>query len=534
MKFKRLLLAFLCLLLPIGIRAFWYYRGLPNRNRQVEIPNYQEILILHPVLSTPLAETNQTNVSSHVKKRILFDFSHRNQFTYDEIESLRNNLIWRSAEVVSLEYEEDLAPQLTKADAFVILAPTSFYSPYEIELIEEFVHRGGRLLVVADPTRSFSEYESGREESVILTNEILQPFQLAFRNDYVYNLRINEGNFRNIFVQPAEEHSLSSGISELVFYTSHSLDSRATMVFTSSQGSQSSLEDREKTVSVASLDKSGDVLALGDMTFMTSPYNHIADNNLLIQNIADFLMNGSREIQLADFPNLFRRNIGIILNEDFELVAHLISIISDIKYQYAQDDIDVAIIESSSKDFDLIYLGTYPPDGDIKKISDQMGINFDSSSATTTPTVVPTRTPEPESEAEFDGYDSSSGLYESINSESQSNESYIYIPELGNIPAGKFGIVILNVDKNRVNLLLLGNSKENAVDLLAFLLNESLYNCLSTDFVAICEQDSFGSFYDDEYSEPLDSDWEELEYETDYLTPEPAFTQTPTPSSAPG
>ena len=401
------------------------------------------------------------------------------------------------------------------------------------------MNRGGRLLVVADPTRSFSEYEEGREESVILSNEILQPFRLAFRNDYVYNLRINEGNFRNIFVQPVENHSLTKGIEELVFYASHSLDNRTEMIFSGGPGAQSSLEDREETVSVASIDNSGNVLAIGDMTFMTTPYNQIADNNLLIENIAYFLINGERQIQISDFPNLFRRNIGIILDKNLKLEPDLVSVISEIKEQYARDDINVEILEAKQDGYDLVYLGIYPPEGELDKMVGKFGIRFetdfssDLSSSTPTPSPAQISTPKPDVDAVEEEEEILPLNDELADSEIPSEDSLFYIPGIGNIPEGKFGIIAINQENSHINLILLASNQENAIDLLALLLDEFLFDCLSTDLVAICEQYPFSSKYDDPYEDPSDSSWEELPEETDLLldeaTPTPTLSVSPEP-----
>jgi len=537
MKTKRLLIALLCLLIPIAARGIWYYRGFPSRPQQINSPDYQKILITHPTLSTPAVEIDSLIDSNELQKRVIFDLSHRNQFTYDEVEALRNNLIWRNVEVISSEDGHDLTSQLTKADAFVILAPTSYFELYEIEAIEEFVDRGGRLLVVADPTRSFSEYEEGREESVILTNEILQPFRLSFRNDYVYNLQKNEGNFRNIFVQSAENHPLNNEIEELVFYASHSLDNRTKTVFSAGPGAQSSLEDREETVSVASVDKSGNVLAIGDMTFITTPYNQIADNDLLIKNIADFLINGDRQIQISDFPNLFRQNIGIILGENLQLEPDLISVISDIKDQYAQDDLEVEILEAEQENYDLIYLGIYPPEGDLDEFAGKLGILFDigpsgdplSLTPIPTPTKIFTTTPE------VNDFEEAGGIFpsddETIDSRTLIEDSQTYIPGIGNIPEGKFGIIAIKQEENQNNILFLSSDEDNAADLLALLLDDSLFGCLSTDLIAICEQDSFSYSSDYPDEEPTDPNWEELSEESDLLLDE--VTPTPTHSVSP-
>ena len=287
MRIKRLALALGCLILPFLLRGLWFYRGVYLPSNKVNSPDFSEFSVIQPPLSTaPAFEP----ISSGQGKRILFDQAHNNKYTLAEIETLRNQLLQQGAEILEAKPKSNLSELLKGTDAYVIITPTDFFTEKELQAVEDFVNRGGRLLVIADPTRSFSEYDTEREESVILTNEILKPFQISFRNDYVYSLTKNEGNYRNIYVKPADNNLLTNNVNNLVFYAAHSLETLSGVILTGDETSLSSLDDQGSKLPVAALDESGNVLVIGDMTFMSTPYNEVADNYQLIINISSFLI----------------------------------------------------------------------------------------------------------------------------------------------------------------------------------------------------------------------------------------------------
>ena len=389
-KRSLIIIALAAFILPILIRGGWFYRGIYSGNNNIKMPDYETFTLSQPTIATP-AEINYEPEMD--KKVILFDQAHTNQYTLAEVDSLRNQLIAKGAEVAILEPKGYFSETLNKADAFVVITPVHYFSYEEIEQIEEFVHRGGRLVVIADPTRSYSEYDVEREDSVILINELLQPYQLSFRNDYAYNLTHNEGNYRNIFVYPNGKNELTNSVSELVFYGSHTLEKNIDKVLAGEENTLSSLDDSGGELPIAALDDSGNVLVIGDMTFMSNPYYQVADNYQFVQNIADFLVNGERTRNLYDFPSLFNQDIAIALTSEIELDKDIISIVADIKDQYNKDDLSVTLSNKIASGIDRIVLGIYPPDEDLDNEIHDLGIVFDLNAPTATPSPTPTLTP---------------------------------------------------------------------------------------------------------------------------------------------
>ena len=448
-----------------------------------------------------------------------------------EIEALRDQFLWKGAEIIMLEGESELELLLKKSDAFVIISPTEFFSETEVELIEEFVNRGGRLLVIADPTRSITEYATEREESVIIANEILAPYRISIKNDYVYNLAENEGNFRNVIINSPENNFLTRNISEIVFYAAHSLSASTEPLLTGSENTLSSLDDAAFEISLAATDTSQNVLVMGDMTFMVTPYNQVLDNFQLILNIADFLYGGTREKRLDDFPYLFKRDIGLIFHGDIDLDENLIKKVADLKSLYAPDDISLSILEEPIDGFDCIHLGIYPPGEDLEAYTEKFGIQFKLSDGTAMPLLTPTLINET---TDGDGLEQ-----EDTNGESPADEeenhvgNFFRIPGFGNVPDSGFGYFLLDSREGSIHLILLADSQENAINLLSLFSGGSLSGCLIHENIAVCEQDAQAEGMPSPQPDILEEPLMEEAIEGQILTPTAIPTETPIPTSVP-
>jgi hypothetical protein len=508
MKKQRLLIGLICLALPILLRTVWFYHGIYLGNPDVRIPEYDALSIPQPALSTLPAPEPASNSK---KVTVLFDQAHVNKFTLAEIEPFRNYLLSQGAEILSMDYADALASLLKKSDAFVIITPTKEYSDQDIEAIEEFVLRGGRLVVVADPTRSYSEYDTEREESVILANAILQSFDLSFRNDYVYNLTHNEGNFRNVYVHPAGYSEITQGAKEMVFYSAHSLESNSGNVLVGEESTLSSLDDKGGNLPVAVLDVSGNVLALGDMTFMTNPYYQVSDNYRLVQNIVEFLISGIRKKTLSDFPNLFKQPITVRLNVGITLDQDLLLAIADLKDVYSRDDLTVTMDEQTVGASDRILIGIYPPGDDLNPFTDSFGIDFNPGKSTNTPVPMPTGTPQVTEESKKAVEKSKTLLTNSYN-----------VPGIGLVPSQGFGFILLKQTQGGIEVAFLADSQKNAVELLNLLVKGSLQGCLTTDTIAVCEQKSISTA-------PFVFEPTQTPEVTESATAEPEPIATPTP-----
>ncbi len=513
MKNKKILIFLLFFTLPIIGRLLWFYQGIYFRNSKANYPVYENLTIPLPALSTPVPSAP---AELEKKVTVLIDQSHGNLFTVAEIEPLFSDLILRGVEILVADTESDFEPMLRKSDALIVITPTDPYTSEEIENVEEFVARGGKMVVIADPTRSDSEYQDDREESVIQTNQLLQTFLISFNNDYVYNISENEGNFRNVFVYPARYSDLTKNLTSLVFYGAHSVATSAESVIEGDQKTLSSLTDTGGNLSLSALDESGNVLVIGDLTFMTNPFYQVADNYQFIQNITDFLINSFRVKNFYDFPDLFTRDIGVILSEGITLDDDLLKVLSNLQRNFELDDIAVTILKEPTDGFDEIIIGIYPPGEELRTITDAIGFYYSEANhpLTTTPTT----------EEE---------LREDTVTESVGATNYFTVPEFGSIQAEDFGFLIINHSDKKIQLVLLADNQENCINLLELFVTGSLERCFVGKNVAICELD-IQKNHDYDYEGGLIED--NLENEDNLLNGDletestPETTQTPNPT----
>lgn len=520
MNNKRVLIALAVFLLPIIGRLFWFYQGVPIGNRDVTNPELGSIDLPEPRYMTP---ESVSYTGSSVNATILIDLSHENLFTLAEIEPLHSELLLRGASVITAESNADFLRGLQKATAIMLITPTDPFSDEEIEAVEEFNSRGGKLLVIADPTRSNAEHIDDKAEKIIQINQLLQPFGLSFNNDYVYNLHENEGNFRNVYVQPAKFTELTADVTKLVFYGSHSVDRFGKSVIYGDENMVSSLTDDGDSLSVAALNADETVFAIGDLTFMTNPFHQVEDNFKFIQNITSFLLNSQRVKNFYDFPDLFNKDVGILLTDGISLDKELLAVLSELQEYFARDDLRISLLEESQADLDEIILGIYPPDEVLQLLTDELGFIYEDGDVSyqPTPTLELTKTPDTNLIQTPDN--------KIVIAAEEPSEKSIIVPEFGSIPREGFGFLFINSDGEKNQLVLLADSQVNCVNLLKLVNSGSLSGCLIGETVAICEQDIRFNSYDDIPEETIDEDtqiFDELEEEPE-ITPTPFSTPQP-------
>jgi len=154
-----------------------------------------------------------------------------------------------------------------------------------MEAIEEFTEIGGKLLLIADPTKPNR------------INNLSIKFGLIFESDYLYNMKENDINYRNIFITDFEDNEITKDLDKLALYTAGSISSaNGSISYTDKNTFSNVLETRTKLSPIAMVQEAS-VLAIYDLTFFVEPYNGIADNNQFISNVADWLM---YRVQISD------------------------------------------------------------------------------------------------------------------------------------------------------------------------------------------------------------------------------------------
>ena len=233
---------------------------------------------------------------------LLVDTLHNNGFSSREILTLRTRVVAQGYDLELLgnfaraaepDRRAQLSERLREADSLVVITPLIAYSAGEVDLIEDFVRKGGKLVMVSDP---------GRRDQM---NTLAQRFGVQFRPDYLYNQVENDQNFQNIFVRDFQPDELTAGLDTIVLFTAGSITSSGTGLAVADAQTESSVSENNGDLYVMARAADRNVLAISDFTFMIPPYDSTVDNDRLLSNIIDYATTSDRVFDLADFPHFY-------------------------------------------------------------------------------------------------------------------------------------------------------------------------------------------------------------------------------------
>ncbi len=484
MKKNMLWIALAALIIPALARGFWFYRGIPNQP-EIGTPDYQALTISQPPLETPQDEKNikQTNGI------VLFDFSHVNQYQPPETQSLKEAIEKRGGKMETITDAISLEYKLKYVSAYVVISPSIAFTADETRIVHAFVKRGGRLIVFADATRGviYSDFFTGATinyPDANAVNPLLSPFGITVNNDYLYNVKENEGNFRNVFFDDFGKNELTFGLKQVALYGTHSVKSLSGLILLrGTESTLSSIDDaHDPAEGGAALSEDGNVLAFGDFTFLASPYQNAADNATLIANIADFALSSKQTITLASFPYIFTQSVvQVYPSSEVQLTAETIAAISGLQTALNYVETSIEIVDEAPRDGDALVLGTFTPTDDLLNFTDPFNIELDEFSETIT------------------------------------------VKNFGNIGRSGNGLLLFETNKKGNTLTLLADTPEDLISLLNTVTSGSLYGCVLQGDIGICSVGYGGSYSEDTgeaTAEPTNGE----------ATPEPVNSEaTPTP-----
>ena len=367
---KALLIAIglVLLALPLAIRWLYFHEGQYLAG-PISRPDLSQIKAMTPDLAsfTDMRTISEPGV-------ILVDLAHDNRVEMAELNVLQARLAARGQRLdstIASEGSSDLAQKLRYAKALLVISPGIGWTSAEIQQVQDFVAKGGRLLLVADPTRFDVIIDeegglAGLDSDVIHINDLAARFGLVFQSDYLYNTVENEGNFRNIRLTEFADHELTQGLDQVVFYAVHSIDSVEPALISVSGETRSSNTERTGKLTVATLAAGEKVLAVGDLTFMTEPYNDAHDNDQFIANVADFLSGAQRQYDLADFPFFFDNQTHLVFAGDPLLDSESLSSGSALQSLFRTSGKELIIRESEDEETDTLFLGLYGDADEVK------------------------------------------------------------------------------------------------------------------------------------------------------------------------
>lgn len=502
------LLVFILLLIgPAAVRYLQYYR-LGGSDR-VDPPTYDVAAVVESV-PTPAAAAF-VDAPEMFGGLVLLDQSHDNAFTLDEIGYLDGRIAARGAEMLSYT-GGDLATALRAVNAFVVITPLQPFSLEEIQAVENFVRRGGRLLLLGDPTR----YNVIVEEDIftlnilvetdkIPLNSLANSFDIIFNGDYLYNTIENEGNFRNIFVNEAGFASspLTADLEQVVLYGTHSLQVGvgAEALLAGDDNTWSSATDRPGGLTLAATAADGQVLAIGDIQFLMEPYFTVLDNGRFIARIADFLTEPiRRDYTVADFPYFFAEDIDLVYTGTPQLGPDAFDEIIALQASLRQAEKELSLSTIDSQGGDAIYLGLYNQSEDVGDLLADAGITL-----TIDPAILTEAETAALDEAESEDADAEPEAEETDAQDAETDEEpeaegaaeeifdRLIQSDLGNVQMSGTALILLDESGGQRRLVVLAASKEGLesavnrlLDLIPFNADYALADCLLQDNLALC------------------------------------------------
>ena len=318
---------------------FYFYQGSYDSTPSAQLRTQH---ITPPVSSF----TNLESISPVQQGTLLVDMGHSNGFSRNEISSFLTEISRRGYSLEFLEVSEggkSLAELLRLADSFLVIQPSRPFSDEEAALVNQFVvEKGGKLLLIADPTRNHR------------MNSLSKEFGITFRPDYLHNSVDYDLNFQNIYISDFKPDKLTDGLGRIALYAAGSLESANGGLAIADANTQSTFVERIEPLYPMVRSEQGGVVALTDLTFLIPPQSTIVNNPRLISNLADFLTTSQRRFDLADFPYFFDETAEIILGSPSLLDAGvgMTSVLSG--FQVASE-----IRKVADPNRDLVYLGLY-------------------------------------------------------------------------------------------------------------------------------------------------------------------------------
>jgi len=211
-------------------------------------------------------------------KKVVLDVAHDNWIYMFETSILLKELTLRGASVIIVFTRDAFLSSLREADAVIIAAPYYPYDDIELSELANFVARGGRLLLIGEPTRN-----------VAFINFVAMRFGVYFSHGYISDQYRNYFNYRYVEISEFGTHAVTQNIGKLVLFTATHIYSGDGLAFTSDRAYLFPGEISGQFTPIVKA-SGGGVIALGDLTLLTEPFVYIEDNYRLLVNLVEYLL----------------------------------------------------------------------------------------------------------------------------------------------------------------------------------------------------------------------------------------------------
>ncbi|MCB0214088.1 MAG: hypothetical protein KDJ52_32420, partial [Anaerolineae bacterium] len=407
---------------------------------------------------------------------VVVDYAHENALYIEELNVLLSKVVSRgfSYEVVTPEEAENvsLVDRLSYAKSLILPLPRIDYTPEEITAIEQYVDKGGRVLIIGDPTRTVV---------VESLNSIAGSFGIIYANDYLYSLENNDNNYRNVVYTDFNDSIITDGIGKddkVIFYASGSVSAPGHEIIMGDDTVFSSTSESSGAKAAAALTTNDQVLALGDLTFFTQPHDMTESNGTLINNIANFLTSGNRTFELRDFPYFLNKEVDIVFddtkvfNSQFEDAVKL--------KEYLEDtERTVEFTDKISDSRDVIYISRFDKADAVQKYLDEANI-----------VLLDPEDVEDES-TEGGGGTVALSTISSLDGAEEDEENFvqgrIQIEGIGELEQGGATLFYLHQTEDQNVLIILSNDEETNADAFGLLFDNKINECVVNATIAVCQ-----------------------------------------------
>ncbi|WIV66466.1 DUF4350 domain-containing protein [Natrialbaceae archaeon AArc-T1-2] len=193
-----------------------------------------------------------------------------------------------------------LEDELEDADGVVIAGSSPAVAADDVEHVEEFVAAGGRVVVAADagsgavPGGLFVPPAAAGDDSATLTSSL----GIYTYEGYLYNLVENDNNYLSVYAVPDDSSPVTDGVDEVVLRGAVAVGADTdTIALRTTEETRLSTSREAGTYPVAA--DAGDVFVIGDASFLEPENAYRGDNDVLVGNVADYLVSG----QVGDVPS---------------------------------------------------------------------------------------------------------------------------------------------------------------------------------------------------------------------------------------
>ena len=424
---------------------------------------------------------------------VVVDYNHNNALYIEELNVLLSKIVSRgfSYEILAAANTDNqseqsssststsadqptLADKLRYATALILPLPREEYTPAEIAEIRSFVEKGGRVLIIGDPTRT---------QAVEALNSIAGEFGIIYANDYLYSLEHNDTNYRNVIYTQFNPSPITKGLTEsskVIFYAGGSVSAPGHEIILGDDTTHSSLSEGGRVNAAAVLTTDDRVLALTDLTFLTEPYSNADNNGILINNIADFLASEKRGYNLADFPYFFNPTIDIVFDNSLVFNSQFDNSVR-LKDALEQTDRVVNFADTIGDKNDAIFVGRFDEADVVSKYLEAGGITIAGPEETPQATTTPTPKPDNNLVSEV-----TPGV------EDRFIEGRIQIKGVGDLERGGSTLFYLYRNQGRNVLIILSDNPKTNTDGFNILLKNQLDKCLLSSTIAVCQTEEPG------------------------------------------